>query len=131
VKHQANTNKMQSTNNKSLFPAFQCLSIPITLQKELMIDHDGQEVAKCGFKIGGGIDQDFTKSPQGYTDYGIYVTDVTQGSAADAAGLRVHDKILQCNGYDMTLCTHKKAVQIIKKTNVLNLLVTRKGVTHM
>lgn len=23
---------------------------------------------KCGFKIGGGIDQDFTKSPQGYTD---------------------------------------------------------------
>lgn len=24
---------------------------------------------KCGFKIGGGIDQDFRKSPQGYTDY--------------------------------------------------------------
>lgn len=23
---------------------------------------------KCGFKIGGGIDQDYTKSPQGYTD---------------------------------------------------------------
>lgn len=23
---------------------------------------------KCGFKIGGGIDQDFRKSPQGYTD---------------------------------------------------------------
>lgn len=24
---------------------------------------------KCGFKIGGGIDQDFRKSPQGYSDY--------------------------------------------------------------
>lgn len=24
---------------------------------------------KCGFKIGGGIDQDYKKSPQGYTDY--------------------------------------------------------------
>jgi hypothetical protein len=23
---------------------------------------------KCGFKIGGGIDQDYKKSPQGYTD---------------------------------------------------------------
>lgn len=23
---------------------------------------------KCGFKIGGGIDQDFKRSPQGYTD---------------------------------------------------------------
>ncbi|KAG5667764.1 hypothetical protein PVAND_015734 [Polypedilum vanderplanki] len=122
---------MQNTNNKNLFPAFQCLSIPITLQKEMTIDENGQEVAKCGFKIGGGIDQDFTKSSQGYTDYGVYVTDVTQNSAADRAGLRIHDKILQCNGYDMTLCTHKKAVQIIKKTNVLNLLVTRKGVTHM
>lgn len=27
-------------------------------------------MSRCGFKIGGGIDQDFTKSPQGYTDYG-------------------------------------------------------------
>lgn len=23
---------------------------------------------RCGFKIGGGIDQDYHKSPQGYTD---------------------------------------------------------------
>lgn len=123
---------MQTTNNRSsAFPAFQCLSIPITLQKEVTLDHECKEVARCGFKIGGGIDQDFTKSPQGYSDYGVYVTDVTPDSAADRAGLRMHDKILQCNGYDMTLCTHKKAVQIIKKTNVLNLLVTRKGVTHM
>ncbi|CRK92915.1 CLUMA_CG006619, isoform A, partial [Clunio marinus] len=120
---------MESVQNKnSFFPAFQCLSIPITLQKEISVDQEGKEVARCGFKIGGGIDQDFTKSPQGicklftnfflisesinelslflgYTDYGIYVTDVTQDSPASRAGLRVHDKILQCNGYDMTLCT--------------------------
>jgi len=43
--------------------------IPITLQKESGgVDHEGREVLKCGFKIGGGIDQDFRKSPQGYTD---------------------------------------------------------------
>lgn len=44
------------------------LQIPITLQKEAGVDPDGREVMKCGFKIGGGIDQDFRKSPQGYTD---------------------------------------------------------------
>lgn len=42
--------------------------IPITLHKETGIDAEGREVMKCGFKIGGGIDQDFRKSPQGYTD---------------------------------------------------------------
>ena len=36
--------------------AIECLSIPITLHKE---------ENKCGFKIGGGIDQDYRKSPQG------------------------------------------------------------------
>lgn len=74
---------MQNVQNKnSFFPAFQCLSvswllvskptvqravayllsndknyafsqIPITLQKEVTIDHEGKEVARCGFKIGG------------------------------------------------------------------------------
>lgn len=42
--------------------------IPITLHKESGLDCEGREVLKCGFKIGGGIDQDFRKSPQGYTD---------------------------------------------------------------
>lgn len=42
--------------------------IPITLHKETEVNENGEEVMKCGFKIGGGIDQDFRKSPQGYTD---------------------------------------------------------------
>lgn len=101
---------------------------------------------RCGFKIGGGIDQDYNKSPQGYTDnvrvvkvkgimnktfgfQGIYVTEVHESSPASRAGLRVHDKILQCNGYDFTMVTHKKAVSYIKKNPTLSLLVARKGVT--
>lgn len=60
---------------------------------------------------------------------GIYVTSVSPDSPASRAGLRVHDKLLQCNGYDLTLCTHKKAVSYIKKSSVLNLLIARKGVT--
>lgn len=31
-------------------------------------NENGEEVMKCGFRIGGGIDQDFRKSPQGYED---------------------------------------------------------------
>lgn len=42
--------------------------IPIILVKETDVNENGEEVMKCGFKIGGGIDQDFRKSPQGYTD---------------------------------------------------------------
>lgn len=60
---------------------------------------------------------------------GIYVTAVYDGSPAAKSGLRMHDKILQCNGYDFTMVTHKKAVSYIKKHPVLNLLVARKGVT--
>lgn len=60
---------------------------------------------------------------------GVYVTEVHEGSAASKAGLRTHDKILQCNGYDFTMVTHKKAVSYIRRHAVLNLLVARKGVT--
>lgn len=52
----------------SLLCLYKLLQIPITLTKESAIDTDGRELLKCGFKIGGGIDQDFRKSPQGYTD---------------------------------------------------------------
>ena len=34
---------------------------------------------------------------------GVYVTEISEGSAASNAGLMVHDKILQCNGYDFTM----------------------------
>jgi len=110
--------------------AIECLSIPITLNKEPGLDANGEEVLKCGFKIGGGIDQDYLKSPQGYSDNGIYVTEIHQDSAAIKAGLRVHDKILQCNGYDFTMVTHKKAVSYIMKNSVLNMLIARMGVTQ-
>jgi hypothetical protein len=38
------------------------------LTKERATGHDGLEILVCGFKIGGGIDQDFKRSPQGYSD---------------------------------------------------------------
>lgn len=52
------------------------IQIPIVLHKDLdrddqgnaVIGQDGKQRYRCGFKIGGGIDQDNTKSPQGYPD---------------------------------------------------------------
>lgn len=36
--------------------------------------------------------------------------------------------VLQVNGHDMTVVTHKKAVEYIQRKPVLNMLVYRKGV---
>ncbi|XP_074642058.1 tax1-binding protein 3 homolog [Tubulanus polymorphus] len=121
----------------------ECLSIPIVLNKEVDRDDQGNLIYepdgkggkqvryRCGFKIGGGIDQDYTKSPHGYKDNGVYVTYVYENGPAHHAGLQMHDKLLQVNGHDFTMVTHKKAVEYIKKKPVLNMLVYRKGVPPM
>lgn len=110
--------------------------IPIVLHKQPELDEAGHPVCdaegkqryRCGFRVGGGIDQDPTKSPQGYPDRGVYVTYVYEGSPAQLAGLQVHDKLLQVNGHDLTVATHKKAVDYIGRRPVLNILVYRKGI---
>ncbi|XP_043946641.1 tax1-binding protein 3 [Protopterus annectens] len=84
-----------------------------------------------GFSIGGGIDQDPSQNPysEDKTDKGIYVTRVTEGGPADVAGLRPGDKIMQVNGWDMTMVTHDQARKRLTKSNedVVRLLVTRKS----
>ncbi|XP_037626038.1 tax1-binding protein 3 [Sebastes umbrosus] len=84
-----------------------------------------------GFSIGGGIDQDPGQNPfsDDKTDKGIYVTRITPGGPADEAGLRMGDKIMQVNGWDMTMVTHDKARKRLttKKEDVVRLLVTRKS----
>ncbi|KAK3091465.1 hypothetical protein FSP39_019988 [Pinctada imbricata] len=58
---------------------------------------------------------------------GIYVTYIHEGGPAQRCGLQTHDKILQVNGHDFTLVTHRKAVEYIQRKPVLNMLVYRKG----
>ena len=112
------------------------------------LDEDGKQAYFCGFSIGGGIDQDYKLSPQKYTDNvsenkhynlilfsiffthifvlkGIYVTNIKPDGPAASSNLRINDKILQVNGYDFTLVTHKKAVEYIKKGKTLNMLESR------
>ncbi|KAF3690949.1 Tax1-binding protein 3 Glutaminase-interacting protein 3 Tax interaction protein 1 [Channa argus] len=84
-----------------------------------------------GFSIGGGIDQDPGQNPysEDKTDKGIYVTRITPGGPADVANLRMGDKIMQVNGWDMTMVTHDQARKKLtkKNENVVRLLVTRKS----
>uniref|UniRef100_A0A803XPP4 Tax1-binding protein 3 n=1 Tax=Meleagris gallopavo TaxID=9103 RepID=A0A803XPP4_MELGA len=84
-----------------------------------------------GFSIGGGIDQDPTQNPfsEDKTDKGIYVTRVTEGGPAEIAGLQIGDKIMQVNGWDMTMVTHDQARKRLTKRNeeVVRLLVTRQS----
>ncbi|XP_031719910.1 tax1-binding protein 3 [Anarrhichthys ocellatus] len=84
-----------------------------------------------GFSIGGGIDQDPGQNPfsDDKTDKGIYVTRISQRGPAEEAGLRMGDKIMQVNGWDMTMVTHDQARKRLTKKNedVVRLLVTRKS----
>ncbi|KAK5931310.1 hypothetical protein CgunFtcFv8_027471 [Champsocephalus gunnari] len=84
-----------------------------------------------GFSIGGGIDQDPGQNPfsDDKADKGIYVTRITPGGPAETADLKMGDKIMQVNGYDMTMMTHDQARKRLTKKNedVVRLLVTRKS----
>ncbi|KAM9832644.1 tax1-binding protein 3 [Neosynchiropus ocellatus] len=84
-----------------------------------------------GFSIGGGIDQDPGQNPfsEDKSDKGIYVTRISPGGPADVAGLMEGDKIMQVNGWDMTVMTHDQARKRLtkKKEHVVRLLVTRKS----
>ncbi|XP_066503877.1 tax1-binding protein 3 [Hoplias malabaricus] len=84
-----------------------------------------------GFSIGGGIDQDPGQNPysEDKTDKGIYVTRVSKGGPAEVAGLLTGDKIMQVNGWDMTMVTHDQARKRLTKKNedIVRLLVTRKS----
>ncbi|XP_015249896.1 tax1-binding protein 3 [Cyprinodon tularosa] len=84
-----------------------------------------------GFSIGGGIDQDPGQNPfsEDKSDKGIYVTRITPGGPAEVAGLKMGDKIMQVNGWDMTMVTHDQARKKLtkRKEDVVRLLITRKS----
>jgi Tax1-binding protein 3 len=44
---------------------------------------------------------------------------------AARTNLKVNDKILQVNGWDFTMITHKKAVEFLRKGKILHMLVYR------
>ena len=57
------------------------------------------------------------------------MTNIKPDGPAAKSNLKPNDKILQVNGYDFTMVTHKKAVEYIKKGRILNMLVLRESAT--
>jgi len=118
---------------------FSCTGLAVTVNPEpkrddfgnALFDPNGKPMFKLGFRFGGGIDQDNTKSPYGYPDRGIYVTQVQPDSPAEKGGLQLHDKILQFEGYDFTMVTHSQALKMIEKKSqkkaALGFIVYREG----
>ena len=53
------------------------------------------------------------------------MTSIKADGPAAKTDLKINDKILQVNGYDFTLLTHKMAVEYIKKGRFLTMLVDR------
>uniref|UniRef100_A0A915PAI4 PDZ domain-containing protein n=1 Tax=Meloidogyne floridensis TaxID=298350 RepID=A0A915PAI4_9BILA len=100
-----------------------CLCMALKIYKQEVILRSGEKIYKIGMSIGGGIDQDCSKSI--YKDNGIYVTQVEPDSPAQKAGLKVHDKLLQVNRIDYTMITHSRAVKYLSKDAVLDVLVAR------
>ncbi|XP_030662590.1 tax1-binding protein 3 isoform X1 [Nomascus leucogenys] len=92
--------------------------------------HQGENLI-LGFSIGGGIDQDPSQNPfsEDKMDKGIYVTRVSEGGPAEIAGLQIGNKIMQVNGWDMTMVTHDQARKWLTKRleEVVCLLVTRQS----
>ncbi|KAJ8039981.1 Tax1-binding protein 3 [Holothuria leucospilota] len=82
-----------------------------------------------GFSIAGGIDQDSSKNPFLRNDKGIFVSKIVQQGPAELAGLKIGDKLLSVNGYDLLLVTHDHAVKLLRKQKdqILRLKVTRQG----
>ena len=70
-----------------------------------MFDADGRLRYRCGFRIGGGIDQDPSVSPQGYPDKVLqYTVDIcsimysvlTCWLKTNCVGVHCHEKLKLC-----------------------------------
>ncbi|KAI9555855.1 Harmonin [Daphnia sinensis] len=56
---------------------------------------------------------------------GVYIQTTEEGSVARMAGIKAGDRILHCNGMDMTSVDFDEAVMMLKESNVLNLIISR------
>lgn len=84
--------------------------------------HIERTSAGLGLSIAGGQGS----TPFRGDDEGIFISRVTDGGPADLAGLRVGDKVIRVNGISVEDADHYEAVEILKASGaVLVLLITR------
>uniref|UniRef100_A0A1I8B8K4 PDZ domain-containing protein n=1 Tax=Meloidogyne hapla TaxID=6305 RepID=A0A1I8B8K4_MELHA len=75
-----------------------------------------------GLSIAGGIES----TPFIGNDSGIFISKLVSGGAAERAGLRPGDKVLEINGTSMLGKRHQSAVDCIQQSVALELLIERR-----
>lgn len=89
-------------------------SFPALPTGPVEIKHMKVEVIKTGSGLGLSIAGGKESSPFKGDDFGIFISRITEGGAAQAAGLLVGDKLLYVNDVSMKDVDHYKAVHILK-----------------
>ncbi|XP_072107201.1 uncharacterized protein mlip isoform X5 [Mobula birostris] len=79
-------------------------------------------MGSLGLSIAGGKGS----TPYKINDEGIFISKVSKGGAADLAGLRVGDMVLEVNGISLQNVTHHEAVRALRSSGtVIKILILR------
>ncbi|XP_072912824.1 uncharacterized protein [Hemitrygon akajei] len=79
-------------------------------------------MGSLGLSIAGGKGS----TPYKINDDGIFISKVSKGGAADLAGLRVGDMVLEVNGISLQNVTHHEAVRALRNSGtVIKILILR------
>lgn len=89
--------------------------------------HIERTSAGLGLSIAGGKGS----TPFRGDDEGIFISRVTDGGPADMAGLRVGDKVIRVNGISVEDADHYEAVEILKASGAVLVLLVGREVTRL
>lgn len=99
----------------------------IELREEKYEIHIERTRSGLGLSIAGGKGS----TPFKGEDEGIFISRVTEGGPADLAGLKVGDKVLTVNGVSVINVSHYDAVEVLKASGSVLILVISREVTRL
>lgn len=99
----------------------------IELREEKYEIHIERTKSGLGLSIAGGRGS----TPFKGDDEGIFISRVTECGPADLAGLKVGDKVLSVNGVNVIDVSHYDAVEVLKASGAVLILVISREVTRL
>ncbi|XP_046845705.1 whirlin-like [Xenia sp. Carnegie-2017] len=87
------------------------------LHARVVVLEQENENGNFGFSVRGGIEYNI----------GLYVSSVDIGSVAHNAGISIGDQILEVNNVDFRQISHQEAVEVIRNSSILHMLVKSEG----
>ncbi|KAI1289485.1 Protein scribble -like protein [Halotydeus destructor] len=117
---------VSADDNVSMLTSSSFSSCPAPLPGPVEIKHIKVEVIRTGGGLGLSIAGGIGSTPFKGDDEGIFVSRITEGGPAQAAGLLIGDKILYVNDINFASIDHYKAVDCLKNAGYKFILtVTR------